>query len=90
MLSIPPEIWKQIEPQVRFLMIAAFDAGFDTGAGMPHLPASDPELAQLLDDTRRQWADRLAAMEAWRRAYLLPVPPAPAWLAELQGLRTED
>jgi hypothetical protein len=84
MLSIEGATWEQIEPQVRFLLVAAFDAGFDTGANLPQRPASDPELAQLLDDTRRHWADGLAAMEAWRRAYVLPAPPAPAWLAEIQ------
>ena len=84
MLSIDDEIWEQIEPQVRFLMVAAFDAGFDTGAGMPKRASGDPELAQLLDDTRRRWADGLAAMEGWRRAYVLPMPPAPKWLREIQ------
>lgn len=84
MLSIDPKVWEQIEPQVRFLMVAAFDAGFATGAGTPHMPSGDVELAQLLDDTRRHWADGLAAMESWRRAYVLPLPPAPAWLREIQ------
>ena len=87
MLSIDPAIWEQIERVVRFLMVSAFDAGFDAGAGAPHRRCSDPELAQLLDDTRRHWADSLAAMEAWRRAYLLPLPEAPAWLIELQEAR---
>jgi hypothetical protein len=84
MLSISPEIWEQIEPQVRTLMVAAFDAGFDTGAGMPKRASGDPELAQLLNDTRRHWADGLAAMEAWRQAYVLPLPLAPKWLVEIQ------
>jgi len=90
MLSISPEIWEQIEPQLRYLMVAAFDAGFANGANVTILPPSDPELASLLDDTRRCWADGLASMEAWRRAYVLPMPIAPAWLKELQGLRMED
>jgi hypothetical protein len=84
MLSIDPEIWDQIEPQIRFLMVAAFDAGFDTGAGVPSDIADDPDLAQLLDDTRRRWADGLATMEAWRQAYVLPLPPPPQWLIEVQ------
>lgn len=83
MLSIDPAIWAQIEPQIRTLMVASFDAGFDAGSGAPQQIARSPQLTQLLDDTRRHWAAGLASMETWRRAYRLPLPPPPEWITDL-------
>lgn len=80
--TIPPEVWPAIESTVLDLMIAAYDAGYSSGAGLERATPADPTLAWLISETRRRWAAELRAGRQW----IAPTaePASPDWLRALQ------
>ena len=86
--TIPPEAWKDIESTVLDLMVAAYDAGYTSGAGLDRCdPTDNPTLAWLISETRRRWAAELRAGRRWldpARATPDELAAAPDWLAALE------